>query len=123
VRIGSIYITRRTLQERIQTAQVVRDWLLSVEGRELVARMARSEVKSFLAAIAEEAGMPFTGPEEFLRTAYRVQGIPTTGTGLQDDGTYDASADSPFRVFDHIKLHPEPYNPDTDPPELHGLVP
>jgi hypothetical protein len=111
VRIGNLYVGR-------DVDRAARAYLLSPPGRELVARMARSEVKSFLAEIAEEAGVPFTGPEEFLRTAYRVQGVSTTGTGCAEDGTYDASADSPFRVFDHIKLHPDPYNPDTDPPEL-----
>lgn len=36
--------------------------------RELVARMARAEVKNYLETLAEEADMPFTGPAEFLRS-------------------------------------------------------
>jgi hypothetical protein len=36
------------------------------EIRKIVARMARSEVKNYLAHIAEEAMLPFHSPEDFL---------------------------------------------------------
>lgn len=37
--------------------------------RQLVARMARAEVKSYLAEIAEQAGVPFESPSAFLAAA------------------------------------------------------
>jgi hypothetical protein len=37
------------------------------QGRELVARCARAEVKSYLQEIAEAAGMPYPGPVGFLQ--------------------------------------------------------
>lgn len=36
-------------------------------AREVVARMARSEVKNYLAEVAEEAGVPFGSPAQFIR--------------------------------------------------------
>lgn len=35
-------------------------------GRALVAKMARAEVKNYLATICEAAGVPFTSPEQVL---------------------------------------------------------
>ena len=43
-----------------------RDYLRGPEVSESVARMARSEVKNYLAELAEKAEMPFRGAAEFL---------------------------------------------------------
>lgn len=59
MRIGKLYIGR-------DVDRAVRAYLLSLDGRELVARMARSEAKSYLAALAEEASLPFGTPAQFL---------------------------------------------------------
>jgi len=75
MRLGNFYITRETTNWQDRVSEHALHWFLSPRGQQVVARMARAEVKNYLAEIAEEAGMPFTGPEEFLRTAYRVTGF------------------------------------------------
>jgi len=37
------------------------------EGRELIAKMARAEVKNYLAGLAEQAEVPFDDPVSLLR--------------------------------------------------------
>jgi len=44
-----------------------RSYLRSQEVSESVARMARSEVKNYLAELAEEIGEPYHGAAEFLK--------------------------------------------------------
>ncbi len=45
----------------------VRDYLRGPAVSEAIARMARSEVKNYLAEQAEKARLPFRSPEEFLK--------------------------------------------------------
>lgn len=40
---------------------------LSPAASAIIARVARGEVKDYLAEIAEQAGVPFSGPAEFVR--------------------------------------------------------
>lgn len=40
---------------------------LSPAASAIVAKVARSEVKNYLAELAEQAEVPFTGPVEFIR--------------------------------------------------------
>jgi hypothetical protein len=61
--------------------------------RVIIARMARSEVKNYLAAIAEDAGMAFGAPGRFLqeirdelaRRQNELYKITTTGDGGEGD--------------------------------------
>lgn len=39
-------------------------------GRALIAKMARSEVKNYLAELAEQAGVPFTSPVGFITMSH-----------------------------------------------------
>jgi len=47
---------------------------LSPAARAIVAKVARSELKNYLAAMAEASGVPFGDPVDFLRAAYRARG-------------------------------------------------
>jgi len=87
VKIGNLHITRRV-------NSTVRAYLLSPPGRELVAKMARAEVKNYLAELAEQADMPFDNAEAFLRKMNNLMAYARGERGA--------------------------YNPDTDPPELFG---
>ena len=60
MKIGKLYIGRHV-------DRAVRDCLRGPDGRELVARMARSEVKNILAEVAEAVEMPYLSPEHFMR--------------------------------------------------------
>lgn len=57
--------------------EATRAYLRSPEVSESVARMARSEVKNYLAELAEEAEIPFGGAAEFLR-------VVTSGANRED---------------------------------------
>lgn len=48
-----------------------RNYLRSPMGRMHIARMARSEVKNYLAELAEKAEMPFNSPSEFIKALER----------------------------------------------------
>lgn len=52
---------------KIRKRQKIRELLRTdPEARQIVARMARSEVKNYLAQLAEEAEIPFASPTKFL---------------------------------------------------------
>lgn len=78
-------------------------------GRALIARMARSEVKSYLQELAEGADMPFRGPDSFL-AAIREHLATTASTSLRrdPDEPYDPASDSPFEILGQLTLHPFP---------------
>jgi hypothetical protein len=101
MKIGSIYITRRKTAKEIHESQLIKNWLRSVEGRELVSRMARSEVKNYLAEIAEEAEMPFVSAATWLRGIQLQIGVLTN---LRDDDDNMPENDAPFSVFDVIEI-------------------
>jgi hypothetical protein len=79
------------------------------EVRMLAAKMTRSEVKNYLAALAEQAEYPFDSPAGFLR-AIRVN-LTNFGSAanLDRDGDdpYDQDADAPFNVFEHVVIRDE----------------
>lgn len=59
----------RTTTSREATKNVTYDYLVDGEkfgGRALIAKMARAEVKNYLAALAEGAEVPFTSPEQLI---------------------------------------------------------
>jgi hypothetical protein len=81
-------------------AAEVRDYLADApEVQRAVARMARSEVKSYLAGLAEEAEVPFLSPAAFLRGVRAVM-AETASANLQrdPDDPYDPAGDAPFSV-------------------------
>lgn len=85
MKIGHLFITWKTPQQRVQVTSIARRWLEDRnEGRVLVARLARSEVKNYLAEIAEEAEMPFVSPASFLYTLH-VQLAKVSLTNLERD--------------------------------------
>ena len=49
---------------------------LSPVARAVVAKTARSEVKNYLALLAEEAGLPFGDPVQFLTALPRLESRP-----------------------------------------------
>jgi hypothetical protein len=63
-------------------AATVEKYLKSQHVREGVARMARSEVKSYLAEIAEEAEIPFASPVDFLRVLRQFAAPTPPGAGM-----------------------------------------
>jgi hypothetical protein len=77
------------------------------EVRMLAAKMTRSEVKNYLAALAEQAEYPFDSPAGFLR-AIRVNLTnfgSTANLGRDGDDPCDQDTDAPFNIFDKITLH------------------
>jgi hypothetical protein len=66
--------------------------------RALLAKIARAEVKNYMAELAEDAEMPFIGPAEFLRIV-RSETTKTATTGSPEDPANDApykmKADNP----------------------------
>ena len=57
-----VFFRRRPVVEA-----AARNYLLGPEVSALIAKMARSEVKNYLAELAEKAEMPFHGADGFLR--------------------------------------------------------
>jgi len=67
MRIGPLHVTWMT--SRLE--QMIAATLTSIFGRQLVAKIARAEVKNYLAELAEQAERPFHNPSHFL-AAVRV---------------------------------------------------
>ena len=71
MKIAGIAITRqrkikRTIEDRVN------EHLVTQDVRKIIARMARSEVKNYLADLAERAEVPFDGPENCLRNVWNL---------------------------------------------------
>lgn len=65
MKLGSVTITRKQKVKKTIERQVD-EHLVSQDVREIIARMARSEVKNYLAQLAEENDLPFSDPAAFL---------------------------------------------------------
>jgi hypothetical protein len=105
VRIGSLHINWLTpAGKRTIAVEVVDAIATHPAPSAVIAKMARSEVKNYLAQLAEEAEMPFGNPAGFLRTVrIEVFKLVTTGHGTDDpDEPYDA----PFNVIDKANIYP-----------------
>lgn len=61
MRVGPLHLTWRTQPQKQELIAYLRG---DMDVRELVARLARSEVKNYLAEIAERDEVPFVSPEE-----------------------------------------------------------
>ena len=66
MRIGNLHVNWMSSRKEILFEEQAREFLRSIEGREIVAKMARSEVKNYLAELAEENELPFGDPAAFL---------------------------------------------------------
>jgi hypothetical protein len=67
MKIGNIYITFMGPQQRRDLRDVALSHIGGPDGSLLISKMARSEVKNYLAKLAEEAEMPFGSADAFLR--------------------------------------------------------
>jgi hypothetical protein len=75
MRIGALHITILSPRRETVLRDEIRAHLTSVPVQGAIARMARSEVKNYLAALAESADLPFNSPELFLsRLAPVIEG-------------------------------------------------
>lgn len=70
MKIGNVYVTR---QETL---------LHDPEYRKIIAKIARAEVKNYLAELAESAEMPFPSPEGYLRN---LENLRKTGFAREAD--------------------------------------
>jgi hypothetical protein len=72
MKIGALHITWSTSDRDRQVRRIARNYMVGPDGREIVARMARSEVKNYLADLAELAELPFVSPQVFLKVVRAV---------------------------------------------------
>lgn len=66
MKIGNLHITWMSEKSERDVRQIARNFLVGPDGREIVARMARSEMKNYLAECAERAHIPFISAESLL---------------------------------------------------------
>ena len=88
--------------------------------RQLIAKMARSEVKNYLAELAEEAELPFGNPASFLRNV----GVMTRGvTQTRDPDVFVPVDDTPY-TMGHVNQALASYtqNLDIDSPDFGGIT-
>lgn len=68
MKIGPLHLAWRTSQQSRDAEAALLDYLATDEHpRAIVARMARSEVKNYLAEVAEAAEVPYFGATGFVR--------------------------------------------------------
>jgi hypothetical protein len=67
MRIGPVHITMLSPRRETVLRDEIRAHLTSIPVQNAIARMGRSEVKNYLAELAEKADLAFESPESFLR--------------------------------------------------------
>lgn len=68
MKIGNMHVQwTRPKTRRQKVREIINDYVASREVREMTAKIARSEVKSYLQDLSEDAGRPYTGPVEFIQ--------------------------------------------------------
>lgn len=73
MRIGALHITWRTSQKSRDDRLAALTYLATTESaRAIVAKMARSEVKNYMAELAEAAEVPFDDPVSCLRNVWNL---------------------------------------------------
>lgn len=77
MRIGALHITRLTEPRAAILRQEIRDYITSEHVWNAISRIARGEVKNYLAEIAEEAGVPYNNPADFMRETRNAGNRPT----------------------------------------------
>ena len=65
MKLGSFTISRQK-RVKLSVAQEVTAFINSPEMTAIAAKMARSEVKNYMAEVAEAAGVPYEGPVKFM---------------------------------------------------------
>jgi type III secretion system FlhB-like substrate exporter len=81
MKIGALHITWRTSQKIRDDRLAVLTYLATTESaRAIIAKMARAEVKNYLAELAEQAEVPFGDPAEFVRDLAKPKGDGWGGT-------------------------------------------
>lgn len=78
MRVGALHLNWKRSQPELLARQETLAFLRSQEAREGIARLARSEVKNYLAELAEEAGVPYGDAVTFVRLA--AEGTLARGT-------------------------------------------
>ena len=73
MKLGNLHITWRTSQKRLEDKVYLMEFLRSEEVRFAVARVARGEIKNYLAEVAESASVPFNGPHDLFVSLHRVK--------------------------------------------------
>jgi hypothetical protein len=95
VKVSQTRASQLAIRERLG------EFLGQPHGRALVGKVARSEVKDYLAELAEEADMPFPGPMGFLANVKLNLGlIASTNLKREPGDPYEPDEDSPFAVID-----------------------
>jgi hypothetical protein len=74
-------------QQRRDLRDVALTHISGPDGQSMIARMARSEVKNYLAELAEEAEMPFVSAAGFLRGVRSSMFSITNATDADDDSS------------------------------------
>lgn len=110
VKLFGLYITKVAPADldtaaALEHASVVAwEWLTGAEASEIAARMARSEVKNYLAELAEENDLPFGSAAGFLRgIRSALAGMSVANLPADNDEPADRGAepdDGPFTVID-----------------------
>jgi hypothetical protein len=73
VKIGALHVTWLTSQKRRDGEAAVLTYLAHhPKARELTAKLARSEIKNYLAGLAEDAEVPFDDPVSCLRNVWNL---------------------------------------------------
>lgn len=81
MKIGPLEIAWRISEKRRDDEAAVLSYLATHPApRGIVAKMARSEIKSYLAELAEQAEVPFSDPAAFVRELANPKGDGWGGT-------------------------------------------
>ena len=73
MKLGPLHVTWQTSQKQRDGQAAVLSYLAShPEARAITAKMARSEVKNYLADLCEQAEIPFGDPAQFLRNIWNL---------------------------------------------------
>lgn len=111
MRIGNLHITwLSSRQQQILQAEV-RDELRLPEVKNSIARLARSEVKNYLAELAEKNEMPFGDAGSFL--AYVRAAVATAGAHELERRIFPTD-ESREQVARNLKLVDAVFNPEAD---------
>jgi len=104
MRIGPLHVTWLTPRRAELIRIEIRDELRDIATRNAIARLARGEVKNYLAELAEGAEMPFPSAAGFLRGLREVIEQTTTTGSAEYDETADPADDYPFSVTDETHI-------------------
>jgi hypothetical protein len=103
MKIGPLHVTWLTARRAALLKIEIYDELRSPEARSSIARVARGEVKNYLADLAEGADMPFPSAAGFLRRLKTMIGeTSATNYAESDDESDEPADDYPFSVIETL---------------------